>query len=142
MACDESANQEFQGDDEFDIIETTSAVSFLFPRHRTYRNALAHHDRFPAASMSTICRQDLRPEFAARNLHFPLQTRPSQENDMPNRGELPNPRRAKDAVAPGPSDAWPIICFCAVGALMSIYMAVSYLGINAIPGLMSQFPGG
>ena len=61
---------------------------------------------------------------------------------MPNRGELPNPRRAKDAVAPGPSDAWPIICFCAAGALMSIYMAVSYVGIDAVPRLMSQFPGG
>jgi hypothetical protein len=61
---------------------------------------------------------------------------------MPNRGELPNPRRAKDTVAPGPSDAWPIICFCAVGALMSIYMAVSYVGIDAVPRLMNQFPGG
>jgi hypothetical protein len=61
---------------------------------------------------------------------------------MPNRGELPNPRRPKDAIAPSPSDAWPIICFCAVGALMSIYMAVSYVGIDAVPRFMSQFPGG
>jgi hypothetical protein len=78
------------------------------------------------------------PEFA----FVAFKTKPSQENNMPNRGELPNPRRAKDAAAPGPSDAWPIICFCAAGALMSIYMAVSYVGIDAVPRLMSQFPGG
>jgi hypothetical protein len=99
-------------------------------------------DRFPAASDV----QNLPARFATAVrpgicIYF-FQTQPSQENDMPNRGELPNPRRAKDAVAPGPSDAWPIICFCAAGALMSIYMAVSYVGIDAVPRLMSQFPGG
>jgi hypothetical protein len=60
MACDENANQEFQGDDEFDIIEATSAVSFLFPQHRIRRSALAHRDRFVAASRA----QNLPARFA------------------------------------------------------------------------------
>ena len=51
-------------------------------------------------------------------------------------------KQAKDAVAQGPSDAWPIIFFCAVGAMMSIYMAVSYVGINAVPGVNEPIPGG
>ncbi|HEY1981034.1 MAG TPA: hypothetical protein VGH13_13200 [Xanthobacteraceae bacterium] len=112
-ACDESANQEFQDDIGFDIINATSA-----PRSCSHR----------------AC----GPEFAFIAFKYTAIT----GDDMPNRGELPNPRRAKDTAAPGPSDAWPIICFCTAGALMSIYMAVSYAGIDAVPRPMSQFPGG
>ena len=62
---------------------------------------------------------------------------------MPNRGELPNPqRRANEAAVPNSNDAWPVICFCVAGALMSNYVAVSYAGIDAVPRLMMQFPGG
>jgi len=38
-------------------------------------------------------------------------------------------------------DAWTIIGLCAIGWLMSIYFAVSSLGIDAVPRLMAQFPG-
>jgi hypothetical protein len=51
-ACDESANQEFQGGDDFDIIKATSAASRLFPRHSRRRTRPPHivQNRFPVAS--------------------------------------------------------------------------------------------
>lgn len=65
---------------------------------------------------------------------------------MPNRGELATPamRAAKsiDRSAEAESgDAWTIIGFCAIGWLLSIYAAVAALGVDAVPGLMAQFPG-
>jgi hypothetical protein len=75
MACDESANQESHGDDEFDITGATSATSFLFPRHRIHRMRARPiaYDRFPAASHVRNIPQDLPMTFAARILHFPFQ---------------------------------------------------------------------
>jgi len=63
---------------------------------------------------------------------------------MPNRGELAMPavRAAKTAAATATAnDAWTVIGFCAIGWLMSVYMAVSSLGFDAVPRLMAQFPG-
>jgi len=63
---------------------------------------------------------------------------------MPNRGELAIPamRAAKPATAAASAnDAWTIIGFCAIGWLISIYVAASSLGIDAVPRLMEQFPG-
>jgi hypothetical protein len=58
---------------------------------------------------------------------------------MPNRGELPNPAiRAKSAAAT-PDNAWPVLAFCAIGFLISIYLAVYTLGITAAPSLIGQF---
>jgi disulfide bond formation protein DsbB len=60
---------------------------------------------------------------------------------MPNRGELAMPVvRAAKAQAES-SDAWTIIGFCAIGWLMSIFLAVSTLGVDGVPRLMAQFPG-
>jgi hypothetical protein len=66
--------------------------------------------------------------------------------NMPNRGELAMPavRAAKstDRSAKAESgDAWTIIGFCAIGWLLSIYAAVATLGVDAVPRLMTQFPG-
>jgi hypothetical protein len=45
---------------------------------------------------------------------------------MPNRGELaPAQRRPSTAAAAAPADAWPIVGFCALGFLMSIFVASS-----------------
>ena len=57
---------------------------------------------------------------------------------MPNRGELAIPVvRAKTETASA-DGAWAIIGFCAIGWTLSIYMAVSHLGADAIARLMSQ----
>jgi hypothetical protein len=62
---------------------------------------------------------------------------------MPNRGELGNPMRRPSTVALAVSDdAWPIVCFCTVGSLMTLYMAISSVGIDAVPRLMAQLPWG
>jgi hypothetical protein len=68
-------------------------------------------------------------------------TRPSQEHDMPNRGELAMPAVCAATGAATAADAWTIIGFCAIGWLMSIFAAVSALGFDAVPRLMAQFPG-
>jgi hypothetical protein len=60
---------------------------------------------------------------------------------MPNRGELAKPAPPAAKTAATAEDAWTIIGFCAFGWLMSIYMAVSTLGADAVPRLMAQFPG-
>jgi hypothetical protein len=66
---------------------------------------------------------------------------------MPNRTELPNPamrRRSaakSDTVAPD-SGAWTIIAVCAIGYLLSFYVAVSSVGIDAFQQLMGQIPWG
>jgi hypothetical protein len=54
---------------------------------------------------------------------------------MPNRGELAIPARPADF---GAKDAWMVIAFCAIGWLMTISMATSVLGPNAL----SKFPWG
>jgi hypothetical protein len=59
---------------------------------------------------------------------------------MPNRGELPNPAMRVKSVAATPDDAWPVVAFCALGFLISITMAVSALGLDAIPRAFGQFP--
>jgi len=73
------------------------------------------------------------------------------ENDMPNRGELAIPvkyatHRATSAVKSrrsGPDgDAWTIIAFCAIGWLMTLYFALSTVGADVLPKLMTQVPFG
>jgi|GEM_PF-3944720 len=66
---------------------------------------------------------------------------------MPNRGELPIPamrgRSAADSrAANSDADAWAVIAFCAIGGLLSFYFAISSVGFDAFPALMSQIPGG
>jgi len=62
---------------------------------------------------------------------------------MPNRGELAIPTRRPDSAAAAvPGDAWPIVGFCAFGALMTIYMAVSFTAMDAVPRLLAQSPWG
>ena len=51
---------------------------------------------------------------------------------MPNRGELGRATRRPSTVAAAvPADAWPIVGFCALGFLMSIF-AASTGGIELI----------
>ena len=59
---------------------------------------------------------------------------------MPNRGEIevPSRRRYSRAVA-AQADAWPIIGFCALGALMSIYAAITTLGFDALARAVVPF---
>jgi len=52
---------------------------------------------------------------------------------MPNRRELaPLKRRPSTVAAAKPSDAWPIVGFCALGFLMSVFVAVSSIGFDAM----------
>jgi hypothetical protein len=62
---------------------------------------------------------------------------------MPNRSELAIPVRAAKptTAAASANDAWAIIGFCAIGWLISIYVATASLGLDAVPRLMEQFPG-
>lgn len=59
---------------------------------------------------------------------------------MPNRGELARPAARAPTGAVKADDAWAVIGFCAIGWLLSIYAAISTVGVAAIPGLMAQFP--
>jgi hypothetical protein len=61
---------------------------------------------------------------------------------MPNRGELAIPARRLPSDAAAPDDVLAIAGFCAIGWLMSIYVAVSSAGTDAIPWLMAQLPWG
>jgi hypothetical protein len=66
--------------------------------------------------------------------------------NMPNRGELAMPavraaRRTAESAHAESGDAWTVIGFCAIGWLLSIFAAVSTLGVDAVPRLMTQFPG-
>lgn len=66
---------------------------------------------------------------------------------MPNRGELRIPAmRGKSAVKRGSAspdaEAWTIIAFCAIGWLMTFYFALSTVGVDTFPKLMSQIPWG
>ena len=59
---------------------------------------------------------------------------------MPNRGELPHPAMRAKSAAATPDDAWPVVAFCALGFLISITMAVSALGLDAMSRVFGQFP--
>jgi hypothetical protein len=59
---------------------------------------------------------------------------------MPNRGELPNPAMRVKSAAAAPDDAWPIVSFCALGFLISITMAFSAMGLDAVARQFGQFP--
>jgi hypothetical protein len=66
---------------------------------------------------------------------------------MPNRGELPHPAmRGRSAptsrAANADADAWIVVAFCAIGGLLSFYIAVSSIGIAGFPAMMSQMPWG
>jgi len=66
---------------------------------------------------------------------------------MPNRGELPIPARrggnaAKSRAASPDADAWTVIAFCAIGGLLSFYIAVASIGAGGFPALMAQTPWG
>ena len=66
---------------------------------------------------------------------------------MPNRGELPTPAsRVKSAVERGKSgpdsEAWTIIAFCAIGWLMTFYVALETTGVDTFSKLMAQIPWG
>jgi len=53
---------------------------------------------------------------------------------MPNRDELAISIGRPNTVAPAvTADAWPIVCFCTLGALMTLYMPISFTG------MMTQF---
>ena len=60
---------------------------------------------------------------------------------MPNRGELPVPAARAAAKTPQAGEVLTVIGFCAIGWLMSIFLAVSAVGVNAVPRLLTQFPG-
>lgn len=60
---------------------------------------------------------------------------------MPNRSELPAPAMRSKSAAATSNDAW-AIGFCAVGGLMSIYVALASVGLDAAPRLIAQFPWG
>jgi hypothetical protein len=60
---------------------------------------------------------------------------------MPNRGELAVPAMRAATAVPAAGDAWTVIGFCAIGWLISIFAAISSLGLDAVPRLMAQFPG-
>ena len=66
---------------------------------------------------------------------------------MPNRGELPSlDLRVKSAASGGAampdSETWTVIAFCVIGWLMSFYVALSSVGTDVLPSLMSQVPLG
>ena len=60
---------------------------------------------------------------------------------MPNRGELTTPAVRAAKTAPKSGDAWTVIGFCAIGWLLSIGVAISTLGGDAVARLMTQFSG-
>ena len=60
---------------------------------------------------------------------------------MPNRRELAIPAVRVVSTTAKSGDAWTIIGFCTIGWLLSIYAAVTTLGVDALPRLMTQFPG-
>ncbi len=57
---------------------------------------------------------------------------------MPNRAEIALPPVGWKSAAVLPDDAWTVIGFCAIGALISICFAASSLGGDVLPGLMAQ----
>lgn len=56
---------------------------------------------------------------------------------MPNRGELAVPAlRSRDSAA-GASDAWAVVCFCATGLTLSIYVAAHSLHFGQVQALIA-----
>jgi hypothetical protein len=93
----------------------------------------------------------MRPDSGAE-FAFDRFARPSQEQNMPNRGELAIPvtrlrrnavektdARAADFWA---SDAWAIVGICVIGALVSIYFAVNFQSFDGLPMVIGQIPLG
>jgi hypothetical protein len=58
---------------------------------------------------------------------------------MPNRGELPTRRQPQSKAAVPNDNAWAVIGFCTIGLAISVYAAVSSLGIDSVPRAVSQF---
>jgi hypothetical protein len=58
---------------------------------------------------------------------------------MPNRGELAIRVMHYDDGAPAEADAWLIVGMCAVGFLISTYLAVHCQPIADIPTLVAQY---
>jgi len=59
---------------------------------------------------------------------------------MPNRGQIDVPsRRPYSRAVAAQSDALPVIAFCAFGALMSIYTAVTTLGFDTVARAIGPF---
>jgi len=55
---------------------------------------------------------------------------------MPNRGELTLPVQAD--MSTGDNAAWALICFCALGWLISVYVAVAAQPVEEISLLIAQ----
>ena len=55
---------------------------------------------------------------------------------MPNRGELTFP--AQPDIATGDNAAWTFVCFCALGWLISVYVAVTAQPVEEISLLIAQ----
>jgi len=56
---------------------------------------------------------------------------------MPNRGEIEvSALRSRDSAA-GARDAWAIVCFCAAGLTLSIYLAAHSLHFGQIHALIA-----
>jgi hypothetical protein len=52
---------------------------------------------------------------------------------MPNRTELAPPKRRPSTMAVARTgDAWPVVGFCALGFLTSVFVAVSSIGLDAV----------
>lgn len=56
---------------------------------------------------------------------------------MPNRGELIFPAALPD-IAASDNGAWAILCLCAPGWLLSIYLAFASQSFDEIPALIAQ----
>jgi len=55
---------------------------------------------------------------------------------MPNRGELAFP--ARPDIAAADNAAWALVCFCALGWLISVYVAVAAQPVEEISLLIAQ----
>jgi hypothetical protein len=92
----------------------------LNPRNRRRTTAAPPQSQFNALVTGRMFRSGSRPGFCICIGWGHL-----EENDMPNRGELARATRRPSTAAAAPADAWPIVGFCALGFLMSIFAASS-----------------
>jgi hypothetical protein len=51
-------------------------------------------------------------------------------------------RMAKSQAARPDAEAWTIIGFCAIGGLLSFYLAIASIGVDGYPAMMMQMPWG
>ena len=56
---------------------------------------------------------------------------------MPNRGEIAVPALRSRNSAAGARDAWAVVCFCAIGLTMSIYVAAHALHLGQVHALIA-----